>query len=111
MTLANPADAPGPSRSQSPLIATLKHAQYVISDNPVTGLAFGMAVVLILAALLIGVNAGPLITPWASLATILWAGRCRAAGVPVRWAEFVARGAIIAIPTVALGVAALTLGS
>ncbi|MGY4719144.1 SLC13 family permease [Naumannella huperziae] len=63
------------------------------------------------AALLIGVNAGPLITPWASLATILWAGRCRAAGVPVRWAEFVARGAIIAIPTVAFGVAALILGS
>ena len=34
-----------------------------------------------LAALLVGVNAGPVITPWASLATLLWAARCRSAGV------------------------------
>ena len=36
-----------------------------------------------LAALLVGVNAGPLVTVWGSLATILWAQRCRAAGVQV----------------------------
>lgn len=36
-----------------------------------------------LMALLIGVNAGPLVTPWGSLATLLWLQRCRAAGV--RW--------------------------
>ena len=64
MTLANPADAPGPSRSQSPLVATLKHAHYVISDNPVTGLAFGMALVLILAALI-----GPYAVPYDPLAS------------------------------------------
>ena len=36
-----------------------------------------------LAALLVGVNAGPLVTVWGSLATILWAQRCRSAGVHV----------------------------
>lgn len=36
-----------------------------------------------LMALLVGVNAGPLLTPWASLATLLWLGRCRAAGVRI----------------------------
>jgi arsenical pump membrane protein len=48
-----------------------------------------------MAALLVGVNSGPLITPWASLATLLWAGRCRAAGVPVSWRNFGLRGLII----------------
>jgi arsenical pump membrane protein len=39
-----------------------------------------------LAAVLIGVGAGPLLTPWASLATVLWWQRCRRtlAHVPVR---------------------------
>jgi len=48
-----------------------------------------------MAALLIGVNAGPLVTPWASLATLLWANRCRAAGVPVTWRTFTLRGLIV----------------
>lgn len=48
-----------------------------------------------MAALLIGVNAGPLITPWASLATLLWASRCRAAGIPVTWRKFILRGLIL----------------
>ncbi|MGV0435074.1 hypothetical protein ACUY3H_08985 [Corynebacterium ureicelerivorans] len=35
-------------------------------------------------ALLVGVNAGSVVTPWASLATLLWADQLRrAAGVPV----------------------------
>ncbi|MFF0366293.1 SLC13 family permease [Micromonospora sp. NPDC005087] len=40
-----------------------------------------------LLALLIGTNIGPLAAPWASLATLLWFERCRAAGVavPVTW--------------------------
>jgi arsenical pump membrane protein len=48
-----------------------------------------------MAALLVGVNAGPLITPWASLATLLWASRCRAAGVPVSWRRFALRGLLL----------------
>lgn len=48
-----------------------------------------------LAALLVGVNAGPLITPWASLATLLWAARCRAAGVSVNWWTFARRGVVL----------------
>lgn len=34
-----------------------------------------------LMAVLIGANVGPLVTPWASLATLLWLQRCRARGV------------------------------
>ncbi|WP_058624938.1 SLC13 family permease [Microbacterium testaceum] len=41
-----------------------------------------------LAALLIGVNAGPIITPWASLATLLCHDRLPAAGVKVNWGRF-----------------------
>ena len=49
-----------------------------------------------LAALLIGVNAGPLLTPWASLATLLWHARLQAIGVRVSWTRFVLLGAIAA---------------
>lgn len=52
-----------------------------------------------LAALLVGVGAGPLISPWASLATILWAGRCRSSGVSVSWGTFALRGAVL-VPVV-----------
>jgi arsenical pump membrane protein len=48
-----------------------------------------------MAALLVGANSGPLITPWASLATLLWPGRCRAAGVAVSWRRFCLRGLIV----------------
>lgn len=48
-----------------------------------------------LLAVLLGVNLGPLITPWGSLATLLWAERCRAAGVHVPWAVFAATGAVL----------------
>lgn len=48
-----------------------------------------------MAALLVGVNAGLLITPWASLATLLWPSRCRAAGVPIAWRRFTLRGLIL----------------
>jgi arsenical pump membrane protein len=48
-----------------------------------------------LATLLVGVNAGPLLTPWASLATLLWAARCRSAGVTVSWGRFVLRGLLL----------------
>ena len=50
-----------------------------------------------LMALLIGVNAGPLITIWASLATILWRERCRRAGVTISTWRFAWQGALCAI--------------
>ena len=49
-------------------------------------------------ALLLGVNLGPLVTPWGSLATLLWADRCRARGVAVRWRAFAASGLVL-VPT------------
>jgi arsenical pump membrane protein len=36
-----------------------------------------------LVATLVGVNAGALVTPWASLATLLWLQRCRSAGLRI----------------------------
>jgi len=60
-----------------------------------------------LPALLIGVNAGPLITPWASLATLLWHDRLRAVGVQVSWGRFAVWGLVAAPVIVAASVAAL----
>ncbi|MEW1708055.1 SLC13 family permease [Microbacterium sp. NPDC089190] len=62
-----------------------------------------------LAALLIGVNAGPIVTPWASLATLLWHDRLVAAGVEVRWSRFIVLGAVIAPLILLLGVLPLAL--
>ncbi|WP_029002842.1 ABC transporter permease [Azorhizobium doebereinerae] len=56
--------APARRRSSGGLMATLKHAHYVISDNPVTGLAFFMLLVLVLAALV-----GPFLVPYDPLAS------------------------------------------
>ena len=55
-----------------------------------------------LVALLVGVNAGPLITPWASLATLLWHQRLEAAGVRIPWGRFVLLGAVTCALTVPL---------
>ncbi len=52
------------SHASSGLAATLKHARYVISDNPVTGLAFFMLLVLVLSALI-----GPFVVPYDPLAS------------------------------------------
>ena len=60
-----------------------------------------------LAALLIGVNAGPLITPWASLATLLWHERLHAVGVDVPWKRYILLGLAVAPVTVALAVVPL----
>jgi arsenical pump membrane protein len=60
-----------------------------------------------LVALLVGVNAGPLITPWASLATLLWAARCRSAGLEISWGAFALRG--LAVVPVLLVTATLAL--
>lgn len=53
-----------------------------------------------LAALLVGVNAGVLITPWASLATLLWHSRLSALDVKISWGRFALLGAVVAPLTV-----------
>ncbi|MEV0429769.1 SLC13 family permease [Micromonospora sp. NPDC050495] len=60
-----------------------------------------------LLALLVGTNVGPLATPWASLATLIWYERCRAAGVAVPLGRFVATSAALAALATAATVAAL----
>lgn len=45
--------------------------------------------------LLLGVNLGPLITPWGSLATLLWSERCRAKGVRISWISYAAAGLVL----------------
>ncbi len=60
-----------------------------------------------LAALLIGVNAGPLITPWASIATLLWHSRLKGLGVEVRWSRYLVLGLIAAPLTVVLATVGL----
>lgn len=62
-----------------------------------------------LMALLIGVNLGPLITPWASLATLLWHHRVVSLGVDVRWGRFMLWGAAVAVPTVVVAALVLSL--
>jgi len=46
------------------ILATLKHARYIIGENPVTGFAFGLFVLIVIAALL-----GPYIVPYDPLAS------------------------------------------
>lgn len=60
-----------------------------------------------MAALLVGVNAGPLITPWASLATLLWHARLTAMGVPIGWGRYALLGLVVAPLTVVLATLAL----
>ncbi|WBB81206.1 ArsB/NhaD family transporter [Micromonospora sp. WMMD882] len=62
-----------------------------------------------LLALLIGVNVGPLVTPWASLATLIWYERCRSAGVRVPWGRLAVTGAALAVTGVAATVGTLLL--
>ncbi|RKR87475.1 arsenite efflux membrane protein ArsB [Micromonospora pisi] len=62
-----------------------------------------------LLGLLIGTNAGPLVLPWASLATLLWLERCRAAGLRPHWPRFLRTGALTAAVTVAAAVTVLLL--
>jgi arsenical pump membrane protein len=60
-----------------------------------------------LMALLIGVNTAPLVTPWASLATLLWAQRCRARGIRINAKSVAAQGLLCAIAAAGLAVCAL----
>lgn len=67
-----------------------------IADSPVR-----------IAAVLVGVNAGCLITPWASLATLLWHDRLKSLDVELRWSRYIALGLVVAPITVALATLAL----
>lgn len=53
-----------PKPGAAGLTATLKHARYVIGDNPVTGFAFALFVLIVIAAVL-----GPFIVPYDPLAS------------------------------------------
>ncbi|WP_274557277.1 SLC13 family permease [Streptomyces spiramyceticus] len=50
-----------------------------------------------LLALLIGVNVGPVVTPWASLATLLWFERCRWHGTSIDLGRFLGTGLVLAV--------------
>ncbi|MDR6988814.1 Na+/H+ antiporter NhaD/arsenite permease-like protein [Paenarthrobacter nitroguajacolicus] len=60
-----------------------------------------------MAALLVGVNAGPLITPWASLATLLWHDRLVRMNVLITWKGYAVSGLIVAPLTIVAAVALL----
>lgn len=64
-----------------------------------------------LAAVLIGVNAGCLVTPWASLATLLWHQRLGQLGVTISWWRFAALGLVVAPLTVAAATTVLWAGT
>ncbi|MFI9271451.1 SLC13 family permease [Kitasatospora sp. NPDC052896] len=64
-----------------------------------------------LLALLIGTNVGPLVLPWASLATLIWYERCRAFGVRVPLRGAAATGAVLAVGAVLAATAALVVTS
>ncbi|WP_136610818.1 SLC13 family permease [Sinomonas albida] len=60
-----------------------------------------------LAALLVGVNAGPLVTPWASLATLIWHEQLRRLGVRISWWGYAAAGLVL-VPLMVVPAALLT---
>ncbi len=62
-----------------------------------------------LAVLLISVNAGSLITPWASLATLLWHQRLKALDVDISWTKYVLLGLVVVPLTVVPAVVLLYL--
>lgn len=58
-------------------------------------------------ALLIGTNVGPIVTPWASLATLLWHDQLRRLGVQFGWVRYSCYGAVLAPVAVGLPTALL----
>ncbi|MBV9141010.1 MAG: arsenic transporter [Pseudonocardiales bacterium] len=64
-----------------------------------------------LLALLIGTNVGPIVTPWASLATLLCLESCHDHGVRVPLRKFVLTGLGLAVTAVALSVGVLLLSA
>jgi peptide/nickel transport system permease protein len=64
MSTAAPAVEAAPAKPSSGLLATLQHARYILGENPVTAFAFGLLVVIIIAAVF-----GPWIVPHDPLAS------------------------------------------
>lgn len=64
-----------------------------------------------LAALLVGVNLGPLVSPWASLATLLWHERLKALGEDISWGGFALVGLAAVFVMLPLAVLALWLAA
>ncbi|WP_426003121.1 SLC13 family permease [Paenarthrobacter sp. NyZ202] len=64
-----------------------------------------------MAALLVGVNAGPLVAPWASLATLLWHDRLKRMNVLIAWKGYAVFGLIVAPPTILTAIACLSLAA
>lgn len=64
-----------------------------------------------LLAVLIGANVGPLITPWASLATLLWHSRLEKMNVLITWRGYALFGLVLAPVTVGLSVLAMIAAS
>ncbi|WP_308249903.1 SLC13 family permease [Sphaerisporangium fuscum] len=62
-----------------------------------------------LLSLLVGTNVGPVITPWASLATLLWFEWCRRREVKVPLVKFVLTGVCLAVAGIAATIGALLL--
>lgn len=60
-----------------------------------------------LMALLIGVGVAPIVTLWASLATLLWRERCLRAGVRIDARRFAAEGLLLALPAAVIAVLVL----
>lgn len=60
-----------------------------------------------LLALLIGTNVGPLVTPWASLATLLWFERCRWHGTSIPLRRFMGTGLVLSVTATLAATAAL----
>jgi len=71
-----------------------------LADNPLR-----------IAAVLIGVNVGCLVTPWASLATLLWHQRLTSMDVEISWGRYMLLGLLVAPLAVAGAVLALSLAS
>lgn len=60
-------------------------------------------------ALLIGTNAGAIVAPWASLATLLWHDQLVRAGVELKWRRYVTYGCVLIMFALAIPVGALIL--
>jgi arsenical pump membrane protein len=62
-----------------------------------------------LLGLLVGVNLGPLIAPWAALATLIWFDTVRRQGVDVPIRRFLGTSAVTAVMTLSAALGALVL--